>query len=227
MIDDEKTATLPERLARAHVFDQVAGVDLQELARLARRRELAQGEHLAEQGEPWPNVLLLDEGMVRAVMVSPGGHEYMLGAMKPDSVYFHSIFGDEPMPASLVANQPSRVYLWPSNVARPILERNPAALMEIGGMLLKSLRRSSELIYGLAFQPVGGRLAQVLLARIGHQENRPVERDLSLQELAALVATSPEVVSRLLHQFQTEGLLKITRSTILLQDRAGLERLAR
>ena len=86
------------------------------------------------------------------------------------------------------------------------------------------MRRAREIIYGLAFQPVAGRLAKVLLDRYGQQQ-MPAGRDMTLSEIAAMVASSPEVVCRLLHSFQNDGILEITRAQITLHDNEALQKL--
>ena len=47
---------------------------------------------------------------------------------------------------------------------------------------------------------------------------------MTLSEMAARVAASPEVVCRLLHQFQADGVVEITRASITLLKREALER---
>ena len=52
-----------------------------------------------------------------------------------------------------------------------------------------------------------------------------MQRDLTLEDMAAMIATSPEVICRIMYQFQTEGLLRIDRASITLNDRPTLEKL--
>ena len=52
-----------------------------------------------------------------------------------------------------------------------------------------------------------------------------MQRDLTLEEMASMVASSPEVICRILYQFQDSGLLHVDRATITLRDRQGLENL--
>ena len=40
-----------------------------------------------------------------------------------------------------------------------------------------------------------------------------------------MIATSPEVICRVMYQFQTDGLLRVDRASITLQDQATLEKL--
>ena len=66
-----------------------------------------------------------------------------------------------------------------------------------------------------------------ILLKESSKDTEIVERDWSLDELATMVASTPEVVCRVLHQFADEGLLGITRTRITLHDREGLERLVK
>ncbi|MFU8773458.1 MAG: helix-turn-helix domain-containing protein [Anaerolineales bacterium] len=52
-----------------------------------------------------------------------------------------------------------------------------------------------------------------------------MERDITLGELASRLATSQEVVCRVLYQFQSEGILEVNRASISIQDLTALNRL--
>jgi CRP-like cAMP-binding protein len=184
------------------------------------------GIALFHQGDIWLNVVFLASGQLRWILLSAGGRECVLSTIESGGVLWgHSIFDDQPMPACVMAAQASDVYQWSREVILPVLYRNPSAMWEITKVQVRAMRRAREIIYGLAFQPVASRLAKLLLQRFAVRENIPVERDLTLSEIAAMIASSPEVVCRLLHQFQMDGVLEITRAHITLHDREALERL--
>jgi hypothetical protein len=63
------------------------------------------------------------------------------------------------------------------------------------------------------------------LERFEKEEDPHIERDITLGELAARLATSQEVVCRVLYQFQSEGILAINRASIILEDPKALNRL--
>jgi CRP/FNR family transcriptional regulator len=86
------------------------------------------------------------------------------------------------------------------------------------------IRKRRDTISDLAFQPVTGRLAKLLLEQVPPSENS-AHRDLTLDRIATMVASSPEVVCRSLYQLQRSGLLQVTRASITLHDRSALERL--
>jgi CRP-like cAMP-binding protein len=126
------------------------------------------------------------------------------------------------MPASLETYKESIVYKWEGDEVLPIILNNQAAMRALLRRQTRLIRQRREVIYDLAFHPVANRLAKVLLERFGPPEVACVERDLTLEEMASMIASSPEVVCRVLYQFQSKGLLKITRANITLENREAL-----
>ena len=215
------------QLENAEVLGKLPEPARAELAKLAIRREMPRGEFLCRQGYVWQNALFVASGRMRWTMLSAGGQEHTLIILDPGAVFWaHSLFDDEPMPASLVALKDSVVYVWHRDTLLPILYQNHEALWEINRTLIRTMRHAREIIYGLAFHPVAGRIANLLLKE-SNVDSKTVERDWSLDELATMVASTPEVVCRVLHQFADDGLLGITRTRITLHDREGLERLVK
>ena len=215
---------LIKKLSKAEFFGKFPESDRAALAELTTPRRLRSGEYSCYQGDIWPNVLFVSEGRLDWSMISVAGKEHVLFSLSPYDVFFgHSIFDDKPMPASLKATENSIVYRWDRKVILPILYRHPETLWEIAGMLTGTMRKAREIIYGLAFQPVAGRLATLLLDQFSDPDDVSVERDLTLNAIASRVASSPEVVCRILHQFQSEGVLEVTRATITLHNRSALK----
>ena len=88
------------------------------------------------------------------------------------------------------------------------------------------MRQAREIIYGLAFQPLAGRLANFIISSLNDPDNPSLEQDMTLEDIATVCASLSEVVCRLLYQFQEDGLLKVTRTSITITDHETLMRLA-
>ncbi len=218
---------LASRLRQTEVFGKLPEAARGELTKLATRRELAVNDFLCHQGYEWYEVVFVSAGRLRWTMLSAGGQEYTLYMLEPGAVFLgHSIFDDQPMPASLAALKPAQVFVWHRDVILPVLYRYPEALWETNKSLVRTMRRAREIIYGLAFHPVAGRLAKLLLDQL-NKDTTTIERDLGLGEIATMVASTPEVVCRILHQFRDEGVLEITRTRITLNNRDALERIVK
>ena len=65
----------------------------------------------------------------------------------------------------------------------------------------------------------------MVIEKFANAESPTVQRDLTLEDMASMVASSPEVICRILYQFQAEGYLKVTRASITLHNRQALENL--
>ena len=214
-------------LVQNPIFKKLPPRELERLCQLATAHKLGRGEFLCFQEDVWPYLVYVKSGRLRWMMLSAGGKEHQLFALGESEIFWaHSFFDDLPMPASLVAAKKTQIYLWKRSEILPILYSNPDALFEITRMLTGIMRRAREIIYGLAFQPVAGRLANFILSSLSDPQNPSLERDMTLEDIATVCATSPEVVCRLLYQFQTDGVVRITRTRITINDQDTLKQLA-
>ena len=219
---------MPELIAlleNAKVLGKFTCLQKQRLASLAIRRVLKRDEALYWEGDLWLNVLLIASGKLRSVIHSLDGRSYVVSNWEEGEEFWpHTIFDGEPMPSTLEAAQDSVVYQWDGEEVLRILLDNPDATRALLRRQVKLIRKRRETISDLAFQPVTSRLAKLLLEQVPASENS-AQRDLTLDQIASMVASSPEVVCRTLYHLQREGFLRVTRASITLHDRSALERL--
>lgn len=213
-------------LADQEVFNHFPPEVQKHLAEYALPRKLERGEYLCRQGEIWPYVVYLSSGQLRWSMLSAAGKEHQLFVLDPGEMFWaHSFFDDQPMPASLKAVKAVETLVWSQDRLLPLFKRYPEALWAVTAKLTRIMREAREIIYGLAFQPVASRLAGYLLDKIKVPGQETLEREMTLEDMAVALASSPEVVCRLLYQFQSEGIIKINRTQITFHDREALEKL--
>jgi CRP/FNR family transcriptional regulator len=212
-------------LENADVLGKFTAGQKQQLASLAVRHVLKRDEALYWQGDFWRNVLLIEEGQLRSVIHSLDGRSYVVSTWEEgDEFWAHSLFDEEAMPSTLEAVQDSVIYQWDGEAVLSMVFENSNAMRALLRRQVKLIRKRRETIADLAFQPVTGRLAKLLLERVPASETS-AQRDLTLSQIASMVASSPEVVCRTLYHFQRDGILQVTRASITLHDRAALERL--
>jgi len=220
---------MPELIAlleNAKVLGKFTHLQKQRLASLAIRRVLKRDEALYWEGDPWLNVLLIASGKLRSVIHSLDGRSYVVSTWEEGEEFWpHTIFDGDPMPSTLEAVQESVLYQWDGEDVLRILFENSESVRALLLRQTKLIRKRRDTIADLAFQPVTGRLAKLLLEQIPASEEL-AQRDLTLDQIASMVASSPEVVCRTLYTLQRNGLLQVTRASITLRDRAALERLA-
>lgn len=218
---------LAERLKTAVVFSKLAPADRTAAARVARRVTYRKGECICCQGEVWRNVLFIVAGQIEWTMLSPDGKRQVVFDLRAgDVVWAHSNFDDQPMPASLEVVEDCAAYLWTREVVTPIVSRNVEAVWDVTRVLIRWMRRVRELVYGFAFHPVAGRLARLLLDRYQPAPGQRAQRDLTLDEMAASIGTTRELVCKLLYRFADEKMIQINRTEFVFTNREKLEQLA-
>ena len=90
----------------------------------------------------------------------------------------------------------------------------------------KRLRQFAGLIEDLSLKEVPERLAKYLLYLSGRDGNGTVDLDVSKGQLAALLGTIPETLSRILAKLNRRGLICSRGAQIRILDRRGLEEIA-
>lgn len=217
---------LNDLLKTVEVFEQLTDAEREALADLAVRRSLAKDEILCHQDDDWPFVLFIAHGSLRSMINAPDGRAYAVSTWNQGEVFWaHTIFDRDPMPSTLMTVEPSTLYQWPGERAMEIILGNPRAVRALLRRQTLLIRKRRASIYDLAFNPVAGRLARLVIDKFSAADGPTVQRDLTLAEMAEMVASSPEVVCRLLYQFQAAGAISITRADITLHDRETLKKL--
>ncbi len=223
-----KYEALVRLLERAPVFAGLGPEARLAAAALAAPRSFGRGDTVANDGEDWPRVLLVAEGRVRMVKGSESGRVLAAVTLAPGEVFFsQTLFDGKPLPASLEAETQCLVYLWDGPGLVRLIKDSPEALWQLAATLVQQTRKAAGVIDSLAFQPLPQRLARLLLERFGGAGAEPAPRSMTLDEMAAHIGTTREVVCRLLYRFADEGLISITRTDLNLRDRDRLAGLAR
>ena len=214
-------------LSDAPVFSKLTARDRAGLIASAQEKKYKKDEYVCWQGEKWPFVAYIASGRLEWAMLSPEGRRQMVFTLRPcEVVWGHSVVDDFPMPASLEVREDAVLYLWEREQILPVILQNAQAVWDVSHILIAYMRHVREVVYGFAFHPVAGRLARLLLTHYEPMDGKPAPRDLTLDQMADTVGTTRELVSRTLHRFADEGLIRVNRVEFAFLDREKLESLA-
>ncbi len=214
-------------LSKAPVFSKLTDHDRQKLVEHAVERKYKKDEYVCWQGEVWSRVAYIAAGRLEWAMLSPEGRRQVVFSLDPcEVVWGHSVVDGFPMPASLEVREDAVLYMWERETVLPILLRNAEAIWDVSQILVQYMRHVREVVYGFAFHPVAGRLARLLLNHYHPVDGQPAPRNLTLDQMADTVGTTRELVSRTLHRFADEGLIRVNRVEFAFLDREKLEGLA-
>jgi CRP/FNR family cyclic AMP-dependent transcriptional regulator len=215
-------------LAVHPVFSSIGEAEQDQLVEQSIRRELQKGGTLAMQGEVWPYLFLVADGGIDAVKVSSEGRNLLITTFGPGELFWGLAFFQEeaPLLVTLEARCPSLIYLWPRQFIEPVFMRNGRLSWELCRVMIQRMQRASTIVEELAFQPVAGRLARLLLDHFKNAGDETISRQLTLDEMAARIGTTREMVCRVLYRFADKNLIDVKRTEFLLTDKAGLNRMA-
>ena len=216
--------TLKTLLDRHPVFAPLEAAERDLLAEQAIRRDLQKGETLALQGDVWPYLFLVAEGEVDAVKVSSEGRNLLVTTFGTGELFWGLAFFQEeaPLLATLEAHCPARVFLWSRQQIKPVFLEHGQMGWELCRLMIQRMQRASAIVEELAFQPVAGRLARLLLDHFSSAGDQTIERSLTLDEMASRVGTTREMVCRALYRFADKKLIDVTRTEFVLTDKDGL-----
>jgi CRP-like cAMP-binding protein len=220
--------TLPDLLSQNPLFSHLKPGEIARLSEMASARQYQKGERIAHYGDVWPNLFVVERGEVTAVKESPDGRSLIIVAIHPGEIFWGAAFFQEDAPnlAALVARQPSRLHLWSLQRLQPFILEHARVSWELARLMVRRMQRASDIVEELAFQPVAGRLARFLVNRFGEFAGERLSRDLTLDEMAAHVGTTREMVCRLLHRFSALCAIEITRTEFRFTDIEQLRQLS-
>jgi len=214
-----------ENLLRVNtVFNCLSPADLAELAQLSSSRSFQKDERVILYGEVWPYLFLVGEGSMDAVKESLEGRNLLVTNFPKGNIFWGLAFFQDnaPMPVTLQAHEASHLYLWHRDMVMPILTRNGLAAWELCRLMAVRMQYASGILEGLAFQSVAGRLARLLLENFETAGDVSISRHLTLDEMAARVGSTREIVCRALYGLADKNLIEVKRTEFVLKDRDGL-----
>lgn len=219
---------IQELLKENPIFGCLDANDLDLAGRLANPQSYSKGHWITHLGANWPYIFLVKEGVVQAIKESPGGRSLIVTEILPGDLFWGISFfiPAAPMPVALVAKQAANLILWSQEDLRPIILRNGCMSWELTRLMIEKMQYASEMLNEFAFQPTTGRLAWMLLEAYGDKAGNFVARDMTLDEMAARIGSTREMVCRHLYQFADQGAIEISRTEFKITDQALLENLA-
>ena len=131
------------------------------------------------------------------------------------------------MPVALVAKENTCLYLWALEDLKPIILKNGEMSWELTRLMIQKMQYASEILNEFAFQPTTGRLARLLLEHYEDAVEDYVARDMTLDEMAARIGSTREMVCRHLYHFADKGAIQINRTELMITDLEILKKFSR
>ena len=216
------------QLTQNPVFSFLTPEKLNKIQKLAISRKFLKGEFVTHRDDVWPYLLFVHSGEFHAVKESGKGRIFVIESFQPRDMFWGlALFeNNKPNPMAIQAASDGEVFLWHRNQVEEIISADPQIAWGLFGLLAKKMARAGEIVEELAFRPLPGRLANLLLGQFEGAVDNYVSRDLTLDDMAARIGTTREMVCRILYQFSDKGIIDINRTELKINDRDKLEDIA-
>lgn len=205
------------------VFSHLTENELHKMLASAQPRRVHGGEWIVHHGDVWPYLFFIQNGQVTAIKESEG-RSLTLASFGEGEIFWGLAFFIEnaPMPAALKASGDGELLLWSRDDLMPLILSSGKLSWELSRLAIQRVQFASEIVEKLAFQPLTGRVARLLLEQFPTDQNI-VHRHLTLDEMASRVGTTREIVCRILYRFAEQGAIQINRTEFTFLDRSLLE----
>lgn len=208
------------------VWDKLTDAQRRALESAASPRRLEAGEQISGAGE-CVGLLAVRSGRLRAYMISDTGREITLYRLFERDICLFSascVMRGLQFDVSIEAEQPSEVLVVSPEVYKRVMEESAPLANYTNELMASRFSEVMWLVEQILWKSFDRRLAAFLLEESALESSD--ELRITHERIAAHLGTAREVVTRMLRYFQSEGLVSLSRGTVRIADRQGLEALA-
>ena len=209
-----------ELLAQSLLFSGLPEDQLRKVAEIAISKRYAKGAAIFFEGEPGIGFYMVASGKVKIFKTSFDGREQILhifGAGEPFGEV--PVFHGNPFPANAEALSDCEVLFFPRPEFVGLIHAHPSLALNMLAVLALRLRRFATQVENLSLKEVPGRLASYLQYLMEEQQRQDqVVLDIPKGQLASLLGTSSETLSRIFNKMSDEGLIRVEGKAIAILD---------
>jgi CRP/FNR family transcriptional regulator, dissimilatory nitrate respiration regulator len=210
------------------LFTGLSEEQLQELALIVVDQAFRRGQTIFLEGDEGSGFYVVNTGKVKIFKLSPDGKEQILHIFGPGEPFAEvPVFAGQRFPANAEALEDSRLFFFPRATFLNLIRQHPSLALNMLSVLSRRLRQLAGLVEDLSLKEVPARLAAYILYQSDRRQGAAeFELEIAKGQLASLLGTIPETLSRILAKMGKEGFIESTGPRIKIVDKAGLQELA-
>lgn len=215
-------------LIKSQLFGGLPEEHISEIEKIAVDKHYGKGEIVFYDGDEGAGFYLVASGSVNVYKLSPEGKEQILHIVQGgDTIGAVPVFSGKSFPANARAISKSHLLFFDRKKFVRLITGKPHLLMNILALLSARLREFTLQVENLSLKEIPGRLASYLLYLSQEQGNKDMIRlNISKIQIANLLGTAPESLSRALGNMKSKKLIAEERAGIRLLNRSLLQELA-
>lgn len=199
---------------------------IQEFEQIVNKlRPLQKGEHIFRAGDEFSCIVSVRSGSFKSYVINEEGEEQVLGFHLPGEIIGLDAIHATTHTANVVALDTSSVCALNFDSVAEMARHLPGLQQELFRVMSQHI---AELEANAADLTADQRIARFLLSLSARFERRGYSRSefnlsMARRDIASHLRLATETVSRVLARFQEQGLVKVNRKNIVIEDFDGLE----
>lgn len=225
---ETRTFDLPRYLSVLPLFTDLSRTELERLALGCQLRRLARGEPIFRVGEPCEEFHVTVTGQVKLFAISPAGQEKVIELVGPGNSFAEALmFTGKPYIVNAQALTDTLLLTVKKEAVVGEIERDPRFAMR---MLAGISRRLHGLVHDVEAYALHSGMQRVIGYLLRDQivedcatgEVVTVSLPVSKATIASRLSLTPEYFSRVLHELEAAGLVRIDKRDVHILDPKAL-----
>ena len=219
---------LTEKIKPISLFNGLPEEQISAIAMITLENSYKKGENIFSEDEQATGLYVVSSGRVKVFKLSSEGREQILHIFGPGEVFGEvPVFAGKKFPASADAMEESLIFFFPRDSLVDLIRKNPSIALNMLAVLSMRLRGFTSLIDDLSLKEVPGRLAKHLIyLKEQQKDSYKVDLNITKGQLASLLGTIPETLSRILTKMTDQGIIETDGRKIRIIDIGTIEELA-
>lgn len=218
-------------MKRVPMFNGLGDDSLAQVANITTEKIYSKKSIVFHEGDYGDTLYVIKSGRIKIAKVAIDGREKTLCILQPGDFFGEmAIFDNLPRSATAEAlDNDVHLFAISKGDFERLVHEYPSISLRIMKDLTRRIRQINQQVEDLAFKDVHGRVASTLFSLLVNEEKIRGQKLESLrmthQDLANMVGSSRETVTRALNRLQTEGSILISHQQITVLDRESLAEL--
>ena len=210
------------------LFNGLPDDQLDAIRQIAVEKHYNKGQTIFSEGDETTGLFVVIDGRIKIYKVSSEGKEQILHIFETGQSFGEvTVFTGQQLPANAQTLAESRLLLFPRSAFVGLVTANPSLALNLLAIMSKKLRQFAAQIENLSLKEIPARLASYLIYLAEEQNSGDaVTLNVSKGQLASLLGTIPETLSRIFAKLSGQNLIRVEGPKITLLDRQGVEDLA-
>lgn len=208
-----------QRISHLEKIDFFSGLHKPVLIELAvdmKEIEYKKNSIIINQGDNTRSLFILLEGRIKVTALDEDGHQTVFSFLDKDDYFGElSLLDDAPRSATITALEDTHVLQLAYPQFQEFIDKHPDAVWSLFKALTHRIRDMDDTICTLTSKDIYGRLVARLYKEAKQQDDGSlITERLTHQDLAEMIGSSREMISRIFKELKKGGYIKIVQKHI-------------